>query len=127
MFVQNSGLWSVGQRIAGAAALAVNQVNNDSNLLHGRELNYSWADSGCSQEQGLAAMGSLLGKDGRENTFAVIGPGCSAACDVTSYLSRGQKIPQISWGCASPQLSDKDKFPLVRKAHTEPLGPSIIH
>ena len=34
-------------------------------------------------------------------------------CEVTSYLSGGQNIPQISWGCESPTLSDKSEFPLV--------------
>ena len=127
IFVQLSGLWRIGPRIAGAAELAVKQVNDDDNLLGGRVLKYSMADSGCSQKEGLAAMGKLVGTDGKDDTLAVIGPGCSTACEVTSYLSGGQEIPQISWGCTSHQLSNKNHFPLVRKAHTEPLSPSIIH
>ena len=107
-----TGSWDVGSRIMGAAALAVQQVNADKLLLRGRVLDYSWADSGCSEQQGLAVMGQLLA--GESQISAVIGPGCSTACEVTSYLTAAQSIPQISWGCADPSLSDKDKFLLVR-------------
>ena len=107
-----SGSWDGGTRVAGAAALAVERVNADKTLLRGRRLEYSWADSGCSAQQGLAAMGELLKGEGRID--AVIGPGCSSACEVTGYLSGGQRIPQISWGCTASSLSDKENFRLVR-------------
>ena len=110
-----SGSWDGGKRVAGAAALAVERVNTNKAMLPGRRLEYSWADSGCSAQHGLAAMGELLG--GASTVDAVIGPGCSSACEVTSYLSGGQGIPQISWGCALPELSDKEKHRLVRLFH----------
>ena len=72
-----------GTRVAGAAALAVKRVNADKKLLPGRVLEYHWADSGCSPQQALAAMGKLLGK---KRINAVIG--CSAACEVTSYSGK---------------------------------------
>ena len=102
----------MGRRIAGAAAIAAEKVNADKALLPGRWLEYTWADSGCSAQQGLVAMGELLGRASRVD--AVIGPGCSSACEVTSYLSGGQKIPQISWGCTAVSLSNKEKYRLVR-------------
>ena len=94
-----SGPVLVGAKIAGAAALAVEKVNANSALLPGRRFEYRWADSGCSAKQGLAAMGQLLGE---ARIDVVIGPGCSSACEVTSYLSSGQNTSQISWGCTSP-------------------------
>ena len=106
-----SGSWDGGKRVAGAAALAVERVNADKSLLPQRRLEYSWADSGCSAQQGLVAMGKLLG--GTSTVDAVIGPGCSSACEVTSYLSGGQKIPQISWSCTAVSLSNKEKYRLV--------------
>ena len=109
-----SGSWDGGKRVAGAAALAAERVNADEALLPGQRLEYSWADSGCSAQHGLAAMGELLA--GESKIDAVIGPGCSSACEVTSYLSAGQKIPQISWGCIASALSNKKKFGLVRLA-----------
>ena len=72
-----SGSWKVGERIAGAAALAVERVNADNTLLPGHRLEYSWTDSGCSAQQGLMAIGELLSRmskvDGKID--AVIG-GC---------------------------------------------------
>ena len=55
-----SGSWDSGRKTAGAAALAVERINADKTPLPGRRLEYSWADSGCSAQQGLAAMGELL-------------------------------------------------------------------
>ena len=100
-----------GPRIAGAAALAVKKVNDDRTLLPGRKLEFRWADSGCSAKQGLKAMGKLL--QGESRIDAVIGPGCSSACEVTGYLSGGQGIPQISYSCTSPTLSNKNEYGLV--------------
>ena len=106
-----SGSWDIGRRIAGAAELAVERVNANKALLPGRWLEYDWANSGCSPQKGLEAMGELLGRASKVSV--VIGPGCSSACEVTSYLAGGEKIPQISWGCASPKLSNKDQYRLV--------------
>ena len=106
-----SGSWDVGKRVAGAAPLAVERVNADETLLPGRRLEYSWADSGCSAQQGLAAMGELL--TGAVTVNAVIGPGCSSACEATSYLAGGQGTPQISYSCGAVSLSNKDKYRLV--------------
>ena len=89
-----TGPWVL--RGAGAAALAVERVNADKALLPGHRLEYSWADAGCSATKGLTAMGEVLARGNRVD--AVIGPGCSAVCEVTSYLAAGQGIPQISWG-----------------------------
>ena len=111
-----TGSWIL--RGAGAAPLAIERVNADKALLPGRQLEYSWADSGCSAQQGLAAMGKLLGKASRVN--AVIGPGCSSACEVTSYMSGGQGIPQVSWGCTAGKLSDKRNHQLVSAMYLPP-------
>ena len=67
-----SGSWDGGKRVAGAAALAAERVNADEALLPGQRLEYSWADSGCSAQQGLEAMGKLLSEAHR--IYAVIGP-----------------------------------------------------
>ena len=108
------GSWDRGRKTAGAAALAVEQVNADKSLLAGRRLEYSWVNSGCSAQQGLVAMGELSG--GTKRVDAVIGPGCDSACEVTSFLSGGHNVPQISYSCTAASLSDKTKYKLVRDA-----------
>ena len=138
-----SGFWQMGVRIAGAAALAVANVNADKTLLPGRRLEFSWEDSGCSASQGLAALGGLLGAE--IGIDGLIGPGCSSACVVTSHLA-ATSLPQISYSwyykiaqliapnafavrcllscvvcccSSSPILSDKTEFKLVRACSLE--------
>ena len=126
LLLPTTGSWDVGLLVAGAAALAVNRVNADKTLLNGHMLlEYSWANSGCSAQQGLAAMGKLL--QGERRIDAVIGPACSSACEVTSHLSGGQDIPQISYGCTSPKLSDKADFRLFSRtvAPDTSKGPAL--
>ena len=106
-----TGSLAIGARIAGAAALAVERVNADKTLLLGRVLEYSLVDSGCSAQKGLKAMGELLA--GENRISAIIGPGCNSACEVTSHLSAGQRIPQVSWGCDAPSLSNRAEHELV--------------
>ena len=106
-----SGSWDGGKRVAGVAALAVERVNADKSLLPSRRLEYSWADSGCSPQQGLTAIGELLG--GVSRVDVVIGPGCSSACEVMSYLAAGQGIPQVSYSCSAVSLSNKAMYSLV--------------
>ena len=118
-----TGRWSGGSKVAGAAAIAVERVNADITLLPGRVLEFSWADSGCSAKQGLAAMGKLL--QGESKISAVVGPACHSACEVTSHLSGGQGIPQISWGCTSPELSNTTTYELVRSILHTFIDPSI--
>ena len=110
-----SGSWLGGPLVAGAAAVAVQRVNADKKLLPGRVFEYSWADSGCSAKQGLKAMGEMLvGESFNEaHIHVVIGPACSVTCEATSSLSGAANIPQISWGCLSPTLSNKDEYDLV--------------
>ena len=102
LLLPTSGSWPGGPWVAGAAALAVERVNADKALLPGHNLEFSWANSGCSKKQGLAAMGELFERwlsGNIPDIDAVIGPGCSSACEVTSYLSAGWGIPQLSYSC----------------------------
>ena len=96
---QMTGSWSFGRKIAGVAALAVAKVNSDKSLLTGRVLEYSLADSGCSAQQALNAMGELLAGESRVD--AVIGPGCSAGallfdCVALRFLAPGF-LPLCIW------------------------------
>ena len=121
-----SGAWPGGRKIAGAAALAVEKVNADSTLLARYRLEYSWEDSGCSPQEGLKAMGKLLAAESR--IASVIGPGCSSACTVTGHLSAGQRIPQVSYACSAPALSDKAMYELFSRtvAPETSKGPALI-
>jgi ABC-type branched-subunit amino acid transport system substrate-binding protein len=97
--------------ITDAAALAVERINNDSSLLQGSQLESVFAEADCSAPAALAALSKLL-EEGP--LAAVIGPGCSSACEATGFLTAGRDLPQISYGCLSPSLADKNAYPTVR-------------
>ena len=120
-----TGDWAGGQRSAGAAVLAVERVNADKTLLAGRVLEFSWADSGCSARQALAELGGLMKRTG--GVDAVIGPGCSSACEVTSYLL-AKSTPQISSSCVSPIFSEKTEYELFSRTVSPATskGPTLI-
>jgi ABC-type branched-subunit amino acid transport system substrate-binding protein len=96
--------------ITDAAALAVKRINNDSSLLHASHLESVFAEADCSAPAALASLSKLL-EEGP--LAAVIGPGCSVACEATGFLTAGRDLPQISYGCLSPSLTDKDAYPTV--------------
>ena len=77
--------------IAGALPLAVDRVNEDASLLPGRKLDFRWRDSGCSASAALQGLGSLQ-SGGDHPIDAVIGPGCSVACEPTGYLTAGVRL-----------------------------------
>ena len=128
ILIPMTGEWAGGRMIAGAASLAVNQVNADKSLLPGHMLEYSWADSGCSASQSLKSLGELLSED--SPFVALIGPGCSDACEVTGHLTTGNNLPQISYSCTSPILSNKGDggYPLFSRtmAPETSKGPVVI-
>ena len=95
---------------ANAVSLAVERINNDSSLLVGSRLAFVFAEARCSAPAALAALSELL-EEGP--LVAVIGPGCSVACEATGFLTAGRDLPQISYGCLSPSLTDKQAYPTV--------------
>ncbi len=63
---------------------------------------------------------------------AVIGPGCSVACEPTAFLTSARNLAQISPSCGSSVLSDKSKYPVpahlafLRKLWPTLLEPSLV-
>ena len=102
--------WSSAHMLTDAAHLAVERINNDSSLLQGSQLESVFAEADCSAPAALAALSKLL-EEGP--LAAVIGPGCSSACEATGFLTAGRDLPQISYGCLSPSLTDKNAYPTV--------------
>lgn len=99
-----SGGWAVGFDVQPALDMALQKVNEDFPAT----VVGIWADSRCLANFGLANFVSMV-KDKRVQ--AVIGDGCSVACEPMGSLGGIWGTPQISWGCSSPILSDKARFP----------------
>lgn len=108
------GGWPVGRLVQPAFDLALREINaNSSNI----QFVGIWGDSKCSPSYGPSNFVSLK-KD--HNVQIVVGDGCSLACEPMAYLGGVWKAPQLSWGCSSPILSDKSRFPyFVRTSISE--------
>ena len=127
LLIPATGSWQGAFTIAGAAALAIERVNQDDTLLPGWSLEYDWQDSGCSAAQALTALAELEGRTlrrtgGKARFGPVIGPGCSSACIMTAGYAVAHNQPQISYSCTDDTLSDKSKYPLVNPMHVLFLG-----
>ena len=85
---------SIGKYIAGAATLAISDINADPSLMQGRKLEYVYADSGCNSITGVKAMQKLLRAD--QPIHGVIGGGCSSACEAVAFLTAERGVPQVS-------------------------------
>ena len=109
--------WPDGRASVGAISLAVEDANRRADLLGGRRLVFQWREVECDASNAPAAIGLMLQKGPID---AVVGPDCSLSCESTAHLTAGLNIPQISYSCTSPGLSDKDVFPTVREP--TPLG-----
>ena len=122
-----SGGWPGGRTVAGALALAVDDVNNNPEMLHGKRLEYVYADDGCEASVSLTAASEMLSPQKR-GIVALIGPACSTACETTGFLTKGLNTAQISYSCSSPALSNKGTYPTFVRT-TSPYGgwmPSIV-
>ena len=94
-----TGGWPVGPSLIGALAIAVDDVNNNPEILRGKRLEYVWADDGCDRQKSLVGFIDMLGSAGRID--GLIGPGCAKGCEVTQALASAKNIPQISATCAA--------------------------
>ena len=108
--------WKMGPYIGSAFLLGIESVK-ERQLLPGYEIEWTWSDTQCEPLRGIKmaveTWNKMNGLDG------IIGDGCSIICESVSLLASAWGIPMISWGCASPILSDKKMHPTL----TRTLGP----
>ena len=119
-----SGAWTGGIPVVTAVELALEEINSNRTLLPSTTLLHTALDDGCSQGGGVSAalqgcgpLGSSCGTTVNPTYMdAIIGSGCSSSCEATALLTAVWKMPQISWGCESPTLSNKVDFPYFVRA-----------
>ena len=80
-----------GKYFAAAISLAVEAVNNNSNLLPRQRINFIWNDTLCNEERSLRE----LTEHWHKNVDAFIGPGCS--CDAAARLAAAWNLPMVSY------------------------------
>ncbi|XP_017785068.1 PREDICTED: guanylate cyclase 32E [Nicrophorus vespilloides] len=111
------GAYGQTQVVLGALPLAIEAVNNDTNLLPGRRLIYMAADIGTNPvSSGLArgksshaARAIRIMTQMRDNgTIAFIGP--DDTCSSEALVAAAWNLPMISYKCSDTKVSDKRVF-----------------
>lgn len=97
-----------GFRFAGAITRALDDINNNPNILKDHRLVFVHGDSACD---GTNAVGVAAYMNCAEQVAAFIGPACSASCLSSGLLSTYYKIPMISYSCSTIELTNKTVYP----------------
>ena len=104
--------WNEGPNIAPVVELAVEQINNDSNILPGYELKLIHDDSGCEivSRTFVSFVRGIATSD--TPPVGIIGPGCSVSSLRTSSLNGRDEIALINVHLAgSPLLGNRTTYP----------------
>ncbi|XP_053474798.1 atrial natriuretic peptide receptor 1 [Ictalurus furcatus] len=103
--------FSVG-RIGAAALIAIDAVNNSTEILPGHQLDFQYVDDECDD---LVGPGRIVALQQKHNFSAFIGPCCSNVCAVTAKLAAYWNIAMVSPVCADQQFLDKKAFPTLTR------------
>ena len=107
-----------GNRVAGAVTRAIDDINNNTNILNNTFVTFVHRNSGCSSTLGVGGAMDLYST----NIDAYVGPLCSEACISAGMISTYKSVPMISYGCSNLKLSDKIEYPFF--ARTKPFARS---
>ena len=110
LFVPMTG-WAVGNRLASAAPIAIDSINNDRTILPGYKLNFVWRDCGCNSKMSAGGTVEFI----EEKVAAIIGPYCSKGCITSGHIAAYYKLPMLTYSCSKKQLSDKKLYPTVAR------------
>ncbi|XP_070533391.1 gamma-aminobutyric acid type B receptor subunit 1-like isoform X1 [Ptychodera flava] len=115
--------WSSGGIIP-AVELALDDVNNRSDVLQDYELTLDWEDDKCIP--GLASH--LLAQHVYNGTqkIMVLGSGCSIATVYVASFSHYSNLIQVSYSAASPELSDTSSYPLFFRTQQSDLAHNTV-
>ena len=102
-----TGSWPLAHRFASAVSIAIDHINNNATFLPGFHFIYKWQDTVCSEAGGVGSAVALL----RSHVDVFIGPACSKSCVHGAFVAAFHKIPMISYGCSSTELSDPKLYP----------------
>lgn len=102
--------WEAGHRVAPAVQLAVDQINNSSDILRDYELILLKSDTACSNGYAVArALVDIVRVGYTRPIVGIVGPGCtSAAIAVAELVSRPQySLVAITPSATSPNLENE--------------------
>ncbi|XP_041350845.1 gamma-aminobutyric acid type B receptor subunit 1-like [Gigantopelta aegis] len=103
------GEWGGGLSLLISSGIALDEINERSDILPGYRLKMTWNNTKCNPGVGVNAMYSQLYAP--PTKIIVLGGACSDVSEVTASASHLWNMVQMSAVSASPSLSDKSKFP----------------
>ncbi|KAI4884235.1 hypothetical protein NFI96_011599 [Prochilodus magdalenae] len=109
-----SGGWPGGQACLPAAQMALDLVNNRSDILPDYELELIHYDSMCDPGEATKLLYDLLYT---EPIKIVLMPGCSSVSTLVAEAARMWNLIVFSYGSSSPALSNRQRFPTFFRTH----------
>lgn len=100
-----------------AIQLAVDLVNNNSNILPDYKLSYNGTvfDTRCDRTTSLEQFFGFI--ETPPTRIAIVGSGCSAASEPVAEISPFWNLPVVSFTSASPLLSNRRRYPLFYRTY----------
>ncbi|OQV14132.1 Guanylate cyclase 32E [Hypsibius exemplaris] len=90
-----------GLVISGAISYAIDQINNNSNLLPNHHLNLIWADTHADSFYGTRELTTLWAS----GAVAFFGP--EDTCEKEAFIAAAWDLPMISYKCSDAAVSDR--------------------
>ncbi|KAL5984272.1 hypothetical protein ACLOJK_018376 [Asimina triloba] len=112
IFTMNS---TIGRVAKIAIETAVDDINADSSILNGIQLNVKMRDSNCSGFLGIVDAFEFM----ETNILAVVGPQSSVIAHVISHVANELKVPLLSFAATDPTLSSLQYPFFVRTTHSD--------
>ncbi|XP_060905971.1 gamma-aminobutyric acid type B receptor subunit 1 [Labrus mixtus] len=109
-----SGGWPGGQACMPSAQMALDLVNNRSDILPDYELELIHYDSMCDPGESTKLLYDLLYT---EPIKIVLMPGCSGVSTIVAEAARMWNLIVLSYGSSSPALSNRQRFPTFFRTH----------
>ena len=106
--------WDEGPDILPAAQLAVEHVNNNTDVLTCYKLELINTDGGCdvTSKASISFTEAILQPDRHKNPVGIIGPGCSSSTSELGYLSNQGTIALINVHLATlPVFQNRTMYP----------------
>ncbi|KAJ8273817.1 hypothetical protein GJAV_G00105840 [Gymnothorax javanicus] len=109
-----SGGWPGGQACRPSAQMALDLVNNRTDILPDYELELIGYDSKCDPGEATRLLYDLLYT---EPIKIVLMPGCSSVSTLVAEAARMWNLIVLSYGSSSPALSNRQRFPTFFRTH----------